>query len=229
MDSGSQRTYVTARVRDKLNLPRRGTESLQIKTFGATEAQNASCDIVELGVSVSGSESLKLKALVVPFICNPLSSQPINLSGQSYDHLIGLELADFAESSDVLEIDVLIGSDSYWDLVTGQVIRGDSGPTAIHTKVGWILSGPTDHMEVAVNLTLTSAHTLKVDTHPSLEPALDDCLKRFWDLALSGRKLLCMRSLSSRPSLMDRGMRSVCHGRNVILRSLTIVNSVVDD
>jgi len=82
--------------------------------------------------------------------------------------LIGLELADFAESSDVLEIDVLIGSDSYWDLVTGQVIRGDSGPTAIHTKVGWILSGPTDHMEVAVNLTLTSAHTLKVGTHPSL-------------------------------------------------------------
>ena len=48
-------------------------------------------------------------ALVVPFICNPLTSQPINYAAQSYDHLIGLELADSAETSDVLEIDMLIG------------------------------------------------------------------------------------------------------------------------
>ena len=81
---------------------------------------------------------------------------------------------------------MLIGSDSYWSLVTGQVIRGDSGPTAIHTKVGWILSGPANHLEVAVNLALASTHTLKIDVHPSMETALDDCLKRFWDLESVG-------------------------------------------
>ena len=68
----------------------------------------------------------------------------------------------------------------------GQVIRGDSGPTAIHTKVGWILSGPANHLEVAVNLALASTHTLKIDVHPSMETALDDCLKRFWDLESLG-------------------------------------------
>ena len=186
MDSGSQRTYVTSRIRDQLNLPSVGAESLRIKTFGATETQNTPCDIVELGVNIEENETLKLTALVVPFICNPLTSQPINFSGQSYDHLIGLELADSAEVSDVLEIDMLIGSDSYWSLVTGQVIRGDSGPTAIHTKVGWILSGPANHLEVAVNLALASTHTLKIDVHPSMETALDDCLKRFWDLESLG-------------------------------------------
>ena len=51
----------------------------------------------------------------------------------------------------------------------GQVIRGDSGPTAIHTKVGWILSGPANHLEVAVNLALASTYTLKIDVHPSME------------------------------------------------------------
>ena len=90
-----------------------------------------------------------------------------------------MELADSAEVSDVLEIDILIGSDSYWSQLTEQVIRGDSGPTAIHTKVGWILSGPANHLEVAVNLALASTSTLKIDVHPSMETALDDCLKRF--------------------------------------------------
>lgn len=37
-----------------------------------------------------------------------------------------------------------------------------------------------------MNLTLASAHTLKIDICPSTEPALDDCLKRFWDLESLG-------------------------------------------
>ena len=37
----------------------------------------------------------------------------------------------------------VIGSDYYWSLVTGEVCRGNSGPIAIHTKLGWVLSGPT--------------------------------------------------------------------------------------
>ena len=65
MDSGSQRTYVTARLWDKLNLPRRGTESLRIKMFGATETQDVSCEIVELGIIAEGDETLKLEALVL--------------------------------------------------------------------------------------------------------------------------------------------------------------------
>ena len=163
MDSGSQRTYVTNRLREQLNLRVMRRESLRIKTFGSTEPQDVSCDVIELGVRVEGDDTMKFSALVVSSICNPLMSQPINHSRQSCDHLVGLELADSAEMSDVIEIDVLIGSDMYWDFVSGEVIRGDCGPTAIHTKVGWILSGPMKPLGVSVNLTLTSAHTLKVD------------------------------------------------------------------
>ena len=119
MDSGSQRTYITRRLQDRLNLPVEGTESLQIKTFGATKTQNVTCDIVNLGVCVEDGEVMNLSALVVPSICKPLTSQPINYSRESYEHLIGLELADAAEESDMIEIDVLIGADSYWDFVTG--------------------------------------------------------------------------------------------------------------
>jgi len=36
---------------------------------------------------------------------------------------------------------MLVGSDYYWQLTTGEVIRGEGGPIAINTKLGWVLSG----------------------------------------------------------------------------------------
>ena len=120
---------------------------------------------------------LTVTALVVPLVCSPLMSQPITGSGESYEHLSGLELADSADPNDVLDVDVLIGSDWYWSLVTGKIVRGKTGPIAIHSKVGWILSGPSND-QVTVSLTLTSTHTLKIDTFVA-EPSLDNQLKQF--------------------------------------------------
>ena len=145
MDSGSQRTYITCRFRDELDLPTTTTESLRIKTFGNTESYDSACDVVELALDTKDHGTLKITALVVPAICHPLTSQPISRSQECYDHFIGLELADSADASDALEVDILIGSDWYWSLATGRVIKGRSGPIAVHTKVGWVLSGPTNH------------------------------------------------------------------------------------
>ena len=80
--------------------------------------------------------TLKVTALVVPFICDPLASQPINHCRDHYHHLLEIELADSPDIGDVLEVDMLIGSDLYWSLVTGRVRQGRSGPMAIHTKIG---------------------------------------------------------------------------------------------
>ena len=133
LDSGSQRTYITSRLRDELNLPTVKTKLLQIKTFGSTKSDDTSCDVVQVGIETRDDGTLSITALV---ICNPLTTQPIDHSGERYDHLWGLELADSADTSDILEVDVLIGSDSYLNFVTGRVINGESGPTAIHTRVG---------------------------------------------------------------------------------------------
>ena len=62
-------------------------------------------------------------------------------------------------------MDVLIGSDHYWKLVTGEVIRKGDGPMAIWTRLGWVLSGPVQglsHQNTSCNL--VSTHTLKVDS-----------------------------------------------------------------
>ena len=79
-------------------------------------------------------------------ICEPLIGQPIDACINQSPHLSGLELADeladWADQGSILEVDILIGSDYYWNIVIGAVSKGAYGPTAIHTKLRWVLSGP---------------------------------------------------------------------------------------
>ena len=58
-----------------------------------------------------------------------------------YPHLEDLQLAD-SLNDNYGTIDVLIGCDYYWEIVSGETLRGDSGPTAVSSKFGWLLSGP---------------------------------------------------------------------------------------
>ena len=63
---------------------------------------------------------------------------PNRLHQGKYRHLANLDLADFFRVGDDLQIDALISSDHYWQLVTGKVIQEESGPTAfIPTWVGY--------------------------------------------------------------------------------------------
>ena len=185
LDGGSQRTYVTSRVKDRLNLATRRVECLRVKTFGTEKAQDKCCEVVELGVHTQTGETLKMAALTVPFVCNPVTCQPTQQAMETYEHLLGLELADSAEPEEELQVDVLVGSDVYWSLVTGDVRRGRKGPVAIHTKVGWVLSGPTAPAESMTTLAITSTHVCKTDCLP-IKGNLDDQLKRFWDLESLG-------------------------------------------
>ena len=147
MDSGSRCTYVSSRTRETLQLSKQGTKCQRIKTFSNYEGQDTICDVVKISVITRERESLTFTALVVPFICNTLTAQPIDLSRNHYDHLRGLDLADSADDRDTLEIDLLIGSDVYWRLATRRVIRGRSRPLAIQTKVGRVLSGLVDQSQ----------------------------------------------------------------------------------
>ena len=86
-----------------------------------------------------------------------------------------------------MEVDILVGSDYYWELATGEVCRGSSGPIAIHTKLGWVLSGPTNSMDLpesSVNLVTT--HVLRVDSQECENRGLEEGLRSFWELESLG-------------------------------------------
>jgi len=51
-------------------------------------------------------------------------------------------LADGDSLDSKKSIDVLVGSDYYCSIVTGDTVVGDGGPVALGSKLGWLLSGP---------------------------------------------------------------------------------------
>ena len=106
----------------------------------------------------------ELMLFSVAHICDPLTAQPISLCAEMYSHLSKLDLADVSNGETQLEIDVLIGSDYYWELTTGKIRRGQSGPVATHTRLGWVLSGPTalDRQPTPV-ASLITTHALRID------------------------------------------------------------------
>ena len=187
-DNGSQRSYITNTLAETLSLTSKHTETMVIRTFGSQSETKQICDVVSMGIALRNGQSIQLSFLTVPLICEPLTSQPIMYAKENCDHLTELDLADCAYEDDKLSVDILVGSDNYWQLVTGEIINGDCGPTAIKTRLGWVLTGPVEGISNHSSTNLVVTHTLTVDTHVSQDSdqELDEKLKTFWDLESLG-------------------------------------------
>ena len=120
-DNGSQRSYITNSLRSRLQLKSLKTEKLNLNTFGESKFKKQSCDVVNLQLRKSEHDDpITISALIFPVICSPLPAKVCT----SYAHLDGLELADEPCSSGS-SIDLLTGSDYYWNFVTGETKRGE--------------------------------------------------------------------------------------------------------
>ncbi len=182
-DSGSQRSYITNAMATKLKLQPLNTETLNLNTFGNDNFIKKKCDLVTFDILGNGDTTC-IQALSYPNICSPLNSQ-VNVN--VYSHLEDLELAD--ADNDSGRIDILIGSDYYWDLVTGEVIRGDYGPVALGSKLGWILSGQAEGSKANRQQTTTNL-IIEEDNYETIHGTENEeivqQLKRFWDVESIG-------------------------------------------
>ena len=186
-DSGSQRSYITEQAKAQLALEPTREQMLSIATFGSSREQTKVCTVVNVGMCLKGYSPMSLSLYVVPTICEPLTSQPIAMCIETVEPFQGLDFADYADGRSSLPIDILIGCDYYWELVTGRVCRGERGPTAIHTKLGWVLSGPTlTNSRIQCSMNLVTTHVLRADTQPQEAANLDEQLRSFWELESLG-------------------------------------------
>ena len=174
MDSGSQCSYLTQRARDTLHLQTVARQRLAITAFGSERAGPRLCEVVRV-----------IHLFVVPHICEALTAQPIDKCLEHYPHISGLDLAD-NPLDETREIDVLMGSDFYWEFVTGEVVRGVEGPVAINTTLGWMLSGPADLTgPQGTIVSFVTTHTLRVDDGVT-NKMLDTTMRSFWELESLG-------------------------------------------
>ena len=61
------------------------------------------------------------------------------------------------------EIEVLIGNYQMWNFFTGNVIRGQNGPVAMETFLGYVLSRPVYNVPAENTIILVSSHTLRIN------------------------------------------------------------------
>ena len=191
LDSGSQKSFISKRIRNILKLPTKGVENLTIATFGKNEPNITKVDCVEFSIKgMNKPDNILMKAYSVSTICLPLCDQPIQYSKQNYEHIKDLNLADAGEGE--LDVDLLIGSDFYWSILSGKVLRGDGcGPVALDSKVGWILSGSaagnqaTKQQSINLIYNSTPTHVVCIETN-SNNDSIESKLSKFWDLETLG-------------------------------------------
>ncbi len=125
--SGSQRSYITNELKEKLDLKPTKQETLHLNTFGEEGFKRQKCDMFSLQLQGEDGElDIELSSLAFPVICSPVSTR-INI--QEFPHLDGLQFADNLDRGDQ-SIDMLLGADYYYKIVTGEVIKGRHWPNS---------------------------------------------------------------------------------------------------
>ena len=188
MDNGSQRSYISNQLRSKLKLSPLRRERLTLNTFGNEQFNKKECDLVRIRLQTRFEEDLEVMALTFPAICSPLRAL---VEVEQYSHLHDLDLADVDSSDDHPSdaVDILIGSDYYWDAVIGDVARGKGGPVAVKSKFGWLLSGPVrptlaENNHTVSNLILEGPGETGLPENNDIK--LVDNLRQFWDTEAIG-------------------------------------------
>ena len=129
-------------LKEVLQLQPEQSETMLVKTFGSEEQKRYTCDIVSIVLDAKNWSALDhLQIVSVPLVCEPLSGQPVVCEIKYFHQLTQLDLADSASCTDDLEVDILIGWDYYWRIVTGNLIHSARGLTTLETAFGWVLSG----------------------------------------------------------------------------------------
>ena len=189
-DGGSQQTYISQRLVRMLALSEIDVGELNINSFGEATGKQTQVKEYELCIQ-NGTGTFYLKACGIPTICAPLH-QRIDLVKEKFNEFKAvLPVNECGEMNDGT-IDILIGADYYWSLMTEDIVRLDERLVAIRSKFGYILSGPIEVKEKRMNNPHSSlcVHVMGVTTEPVTDVDEDTLLEskvnKLWDLDTIG-------------------------------------------
>ena len=163
-DKGSHKSYVTEDLASRMKFHKIQKEVRHVNTFGTTECILKKSQLVEIPIK-SKKGVIHITALTVPVICADISQ---SCSSQGYKNLQGLDLSNANVTG---KIDMLIGCDWYWDLVTGKVRNAFSGPVAMSSKVGWLISGKLSNENAVTGICIacTCGDSTEIDLSSSMD------------------------------------------------------------
>ena len=159
-DTGSHKSFITARAAASLGLQAIRKEWVALNTFGQQAVGSNLRQVVHVDLTpVGGGKISSLEAIVVPEI-SQVQNEHLEFTRNDYPHLANIWFSDVCQREERLEIDILTGTDYLWRFQTGRIVRGyEDEPVAIETSLGWVASGPMKYSsavegvrEVSVNV-----------------------------------------------------------------------------
>ena len=139
-DKGSHKTYITNALAERMGFVKLCNEVQRVNTFGTNKSSIQRFEQVKVPIKTK-TGVICLTASTVPVICANIKQQCSRSDSKNLHNI------DLSNANVDGEVDLLIGCDCYWKLVTGQVRNAYSGPVAMSSKVGWLVSGSQDCLE----------------------------------------------------------------------------------
>ncbi len=137
-------SHITKRVVETLGLKVTRTDVVQVNVFGGKGSTPSRREFVLVNLKTRNGDVMVVECMVSPTICHAIEGQNVDQSVIfEAEHLYDLPLADDLCKSGGCEIDLLLGLDVYFDILTGDIRKGSSGPVAIGTRFGYVLAGPS--------------------------------------------------------------------------------------
>ena len=194
LDCGSQRSYITQELAERLKLKHIGKNYLTIYTFGTVKPKEIETPIVELGIHLKSGFVMNIKANVVPEVTGeieraPISSMEIKAKLQTFD--LADNLPPFLETT---KIHLLIGNDYYTDIVSLKRVEITDSLHLLSSKIGWILTGRIQTNATKKDFALLSSSrnssldTLLFSEDASIQSQIEPKLDEFWKLDTIGIK-----------------------------------------
>ncbi|XP_054713877.1 uncharacterized protein LOC129223335 [Uloborus diversus] len=176
LDSGSQKTFIKSELAKELKLKCIRREKLYIYSFGYIKGKLKEYDVVEVKLKSmhEPNSCITIEALVTDTISGAL----IKVPPRSILEMLkteNLKLADNGESS---EIELLLGSDSCWEVQTGQKKRISKRLFAVSSLFGWSLVGAFGENQSSASMFTIGATQCESENHSSI----NDSLRKFWAL-----------------------------------------------
>ncbi|XP_063420482.1 uncharacterized protein LOC134705689 [Mytilus trossulus] len=175
LDEGAQRSFITESLARKLDLGINGTEIVHLSGFGEQNRQVRHMQSATIYLQTDDVENIPLEVLIIPEIALPIQTHMKSVVNMR--HLHGLKLAHPITEDDMFDINLLIGADYYWSIVGDKIIRGN-GPTAVESKLGYLLSGPTTSIRESNRSSILNV----IVSHKA-----EECnLTKFWEIESLG-------------------------------------------
>lgn len=192
-DSGSQRTYISQRLASKLQLKSEREEEIKLVTFGSDKPKTVKTSSANLCIKLNKGKCFDMVVNIVPVISGKVQRRKIDVSSMEHlRHFVkDVELADTIPTENT-SIELLVGYDYYLDLILSQRIEVQPGLFLLASKLGWIVTGRTQEVEIRSTetsmLILSNTSVMSISENTSIDSLIysKPDLTDFWNLESIG-------------------------------------------